>query len=353
MKVALAASKVASGGTARFLTEIMLKQDKRCTSLISLVEYAYTALLSSHVLLRPRQLPLICHLQLLLTGVGASVLSNWCMESDVPVPIRLVLKNGQLSANMAVGALLLGRRYSTVQILAIMAITAGIVLATAGDALVKLATASGGEAVAAAAVGATHRPYGVGVGCMVGALLLRASRGALQERAFGEHGVCASEVIFAQHVLGLPVFASDPAALRRTLGAWGEGVETVNLPLLGAAVPLLWLCLAGEVVADHLHKLCTTRLVGATSALTSTLVSTMQRLLMVVLSATVFATAPATPAVWAGIALVGLGCVLYALSEARPSPSHSKLKAGCRVNSAPGPREPRHPRETTSHTTRD
>lgn len=328
--VALAASKVASGGTARFLTEMMLKRDKRCASLISLVEYAYTALLSSHVLLRPRQLPLSCHLQLLLTGVGASVLSNWCMESDVPVAIRLVLKNGQLSANMAVGALLLKRRYSTAQILAIIAITAGIVLATAGDALVKAAAAKGGEAaVVAAAAGATHRPYGVGVGCMVGALLLRASRGALQERAFSEHGMCASEVIFAQHVLGLPVFASDPAALRRTFDAWG-GLETVSLPMLGAAVPLLWLCLAGEVVADHLHKLFTTRLVGATSALTSTLVSTMQRLLMVVLSATVFATAPATPAVWAGIALVGLGCVLYALSEARPSPSHtkSKLKAG-------------------------
>ena len=131
--VALAVSKVGAGGTARLLTELMLVQDKKCTSVVSLIEYLYTALLSSHVLLRRRQLPLSCHAQLLLTGVGATVLSNWAMESDVPVAIRLILKNGQLSANMAVGAVLLRRRYSAGQVAAIGAITAGIILATASD----------------------------------------------------------------------------------------------------------------------------------------------------------------------------------------------------------------------------
>ena len=121
--VALAVSKVGAGGTARLLTELMLVQDKKCTSVVSLIEYLYTALLSSHVLLRRRQLPLSCHAQLLLTGVGATVLSNWAMESDVPVAIRLILKNGQLSANMAVGAVLLRRRYSAGQVAAIGAIT--------------------------------------------------------------------------------------------------------------------------------------------------------------------------------------------------------------------------------------
>ena len=161
--VALAVSKVGAGGTARLLTELMLVQDKKCTSVVSLIEYLYTALLSSHVLLRRRQLPLSCHAQLLLTGVGATVLSNWAMESDVPVAIRLILKNGQLSANMAVGAVLLRRRYSAGQVAAIGAITAGIILATASDVRSSPPTAQ----------------YGVGVLCMVGALLLRASRGAL------------------------------------------------------------------------------------------------------------------------------------------------------------------------------
>ena len=55
--VALAVSKVGAGGTARLLTELMLAQDKKCTSVISLIEYLYTALLSSHVLLRRRSGP--------------------------------------------------------------------------------------------------------------------------------------------------------------------------------------------------------------------------------------------------------------------------------------------------------
>lgn len=297
--VGLAISKVTAGGTSRLLTEMMLARDKRCTAVISLVEYFYTALLSSHVLLQPRRLPLSCHLQLLLTGVGASVLSNWGMESDVPVPIRLILKNGQLSANMAVGAVLLGRRYSVGQVASIGAITAGIVLATAGDALRGASPRTAG--------------YGLGVVFMVGALLLRASRGALQERAFGEHGIAAAEVIFAQHLLGLPVFALDPASLVATFERWGQ-MERVSLP--GAQMPLMWLCLAGEVCADHLHKLLTTRLVGETSALTSTLVSTIQRFLAIVLSACCFTSAPVPRLVWAGIALAACGCVVYSLSEA-------------------------------------
>ena len=42
--------------------------------------------------------------------------------------------------------------------------------------------------------------------------------------------------------------------------------------------------LAAEVAADHLHKLATTRPVGATAALTPTPVSTPQRLLLSVRS---------------------------------------------------------------------
>ena len=307
--VALAVSKVGAGGTARLLTELMLAQDKKCTSVISLIEYLYTALLSSHVLLRRRQLPLSCHAQLLFTGVGASVLSNWAMESDVPVAIRLILKNGQLSANMAVGAVLLRRRYSAGQVAAISAITAGIILATAGDVRSSPHTAQ----------------YGVGVLCMVGALLLRASRGALQERAFGEHGICAAEVIFAQHMLGLPAFAMDPASLRATLGRWGE---LQHISLLGASVPLMWIYLTGEVCADHLHKLLTTRLVGETSALSSTLVSTIQRFVAIIVSACCVAPTPVPRLVWAGIALAACGCVVYALSEAPQPRKATKMKSG-------------------------
>ena len=307
--IALAVSKVGAGGTARLLTELMLAQDKKCTAVISLVEYLYTALLSSYVLLQKRRLPLSCHAQLLFTGVGASVLSNWAMESDVPVAIRLILKNGQLSANMAVGTVLLRRRYSTGQVAAIGAITAGIVLATAGDVRSSQHTAQ----------------YGVGILCMVGALLLRASRGALQERAFGEHGICAAEVIFAQHLFGLPAFAMDPSSLRATFGRWGE---LPHVSLLGASVPLMWLYLTGEVCADHLHKLLTTRLVGETSALSSTLVSTIQRFVAIIVSACCVAPTPVPRLVWAGIALAASGCVVYALSEApQPRKAAAKMKS--------------------------
>jgi len=283
--------KLSAGGSARLLTESMVLRDRNCPSVISVVEYAFTALVSSFVLLRGRRsLPWAVHTQLLLTGVGATVLSNRAVSSGLSMPIRLVLKNGQLGANMLMGSTLLRRRYSAHQLVAIAAITLGIVLATVGDARSPSASAI-----------ASPAEYVAAVLCMLGALLLRAARGAAQEKAFAEHGMHVSEVIFAQHAFGLPFVAADTGGLRAMVAEWARP---------------MWVLLAAEVAMDHLHKVATTRLVGETSALTSTLVSTLQRFLMIAVGAFFFAPSWPPLAVWAGVALVGGGTAVHLLSDA-------------------------------------
>ena len=85
--------------------------------------------------------------------------------------------------------------------------------------------------------------------------------------------------------------------------------------------------LGGSTSAPPLHKLLTTRLVGKTSALHSTLVSTMQRFVAIVVSACCFAPTSAPRLVWAGIALAACGCVVYALSEAPQPRKAAKMKS--------------------------
>ena len=287
--------KLSAGGGARLVTESMLLRDRNCSSVTSICEYTYTALVSSFVLSRGRRnLPLIVHLQLLLCGVGATVISNRAISSGLSLPIRLVLKNGQLGANMLMGTVLLHRRYSARQLLAIVAITSGIVLATIGDARSTSAAAT-----------ASPAEYAAGVACMLGALLLRAARGAFQERAFGVDGAHVSEVIFAQHAIGLPLVAADAAAAGATVAEWSRP---------------MWGLLAIEVILDHLHKLATTRLVGETSALTSTLVSTIQRFVLIAVGAFFFSSVCPPPPVSAAVALVGPGTDTP-LSSPGPSPT--------------------------------
>ena len=135
----------------------------------------------------------------------------------------------------------------------------------------------------------------------------------MQERAFGQYGVHAAEVIFAQHAIGLPLFASA-ADLPVFLAHWGRA-ETVAI--LGVAVPIMYALIAAEVILSHLLKLSSTWLVGITDALTSTLVSALQRVLMVPLVASLFATKTLPPTFWLGVALVAGGCVGHALSKGR------------------------------------
>lgn len=297
----LAAFKLVASLFGRVIGEMIVARDRHCGAVISSFEYANAALLSSHVLLGRRRLPYAVHLRLLVCGIGASALSNWAVASGLGAPPRLVLKTGALPMSALVGAAYLGERYSRTQLAAVGLITVGVLLAVSSSG-VRPGTAS-----AAAAAGLVQ--HVVGIACVVGALLLRALRSAVQERAFVKHGVHASEVIFAQHVIGLPLFAaaSDPRAF---FEHWRQR-ELVTLAE-GWALPVMWLLVAGEVATDHLTKLSSTWLVGASDALTSTLVSVLQRVVMIAVSAAVFHHDALPPTFWAGVALVAAGLVMHA-----------------------------------------
>lgn len=148
--------------------------------LISLFEYAWTAALCSPVCLSPLALPWRAHAAMHLPGVGATLLSNAGVDSALPPFFRHSLKNGQLLANMTVGSVLLGKKYTRTQVGGIIALSLGIVMSAAG-----VEGGGGRDGRASAWVGAI---------CMLGALLLRAVRGAMQEKAFKEHGCHATEV---------------------------------------------------------------------------------------------------------------------------------------------------------------
>lgn len=314
----LVCANVVCGLVTSAVLEIMYSHDRECGTMVSLVEYTYCALVSSAALLSPRKLPLAAHLQLFAAGVGFSLLSNSGLASGLPMSLALVLKNGHVLANMAVGAAT-GKRYSRRQVLAVGTITAGLVLATVAQA--DAAAPAGAAAAPAGAptpaadaptpAGAAG-PVWFGVLCMTGALLTRAAGGVVQERVFAAHGIQTTEMMFGRAVLGIPIFAARRDALGGTARRWAA-IGPVRV--LGVAAPLMWALLAVEVATDHGTKLATTRLIGETSALTVTLLFTLQRFLSLAVSAAVLSpVAPAAaPTLWAGIVLVGAGSVGYAL----------------------------------------
>ena len=53
---------------------------------------------------------------------GVSVVNNWALSFDIPMPLHMIFRAGSLIANMIMGMLILGRRYSGTKYLAVLAI---------------------------------------------------------------------------------------------------------------------------------------------------------------------------------------------------------------------------------------
>ena len=85
----------------------------------------------------------------------------------------------------------------------------------------------------------------------------------------------------------------------------------------GARLPYMWALLGAEVALDHAYKLCTTRLIGETSALAVTLLTTAQRMISLAISAAVLSPTPPPHTLWLGMLFLAVGSVGYALSGAK------------------------------------
>ena len=61
-------------------------------------------------------------LQMVIMYFGVSVVNNWALSFDIPMPLHMIFRAGSLIANMIMGMLILGRRYTKIKYLAVLAI---------------------------------------------------------------------------------------------------------------------------------------------------------------------------------------------------------------------------------------
>ena len=346
----LAALALVCGTSCQLCVELLIDVDPRMGDVISATEYTYCALLSSAALLSPRRLPWRCHLQLWAVGIAHSLLTNIGLGvRELPMAVALVIKNGSLLANMLVGRLV-GKIPSRREMLAAGIISAGLVLGTLGRGGDDGGGDGGGDGEGGGGEGgggdggegeggggeglvseSVRASYTLGVLCLGGALLARASSGLLQERIFSTHGVAYNEVLFWRATLGAPVFlftnlraaaVNDGAAS----SVWSDVLSSHRVHAL----------LATNVVGDHLCKLAVTRLIGESGSLLATVVICVQRFASCVISAAVLAPTPPPPSLWVAIACVAAGSLASIPppltaddpEEAKEEPKEEPIKEG-------------------------
>ncbi|KIY61872.1 UAA transporter [Cylindrobasidium torrendii FP15055 ss-10] len=143
--------------------------------------------------LRPRQVPLAkWALQVIVLSSG-SLLNNWAYSYNVPLSVLMVFRSAGLPVSMLFGWLFMKRKYTLLQITAVLMVTLGVTIATLSN---KKASATPTDAF----------QYAMGVCMLVVSLLCTASLGMMQERTYKRYGPCWKEGVFYTHFISLPIF---------------------------------------------------------------------------------------------------------------------------------------------------
>ena len=165
-----------------------------------------------------------------------SVTNNYALSYHVPMPLHMIFRAGSLMANMLMGMVLLGRRYTTTKYVSVLMITIGIATCTVMSATSRVSLKTGKavfseegdkeaveELLAALEAEQSERLKELmfGIGLLIFAMLLSARMGiyqvlifshkqdhhcSTQEVLYSRHGKHAKEALFYTHALPLPGF---------------------------------------------------------------------------------------------------------------------------------------------------
>jgi len=292
--------------------EVLNSSDKGCAPLISLIEHLFGIAASLGALSQRRHVSWSVHIGLAATNVGYTLLLNVALCSALPTTVLIAMKNGNLVANMLLGVGIMHYRYAVGQYGGVALISAGLVLTSLAGAQ----TSSGvSQSAAALTVGSTAggsriSSAGLGLLCIVGALLSRAASGMLQEVRC--RGAPVTELLLFRSALGLPLLFCQWPQIVHHFTRWTYGDAMPSL-----AWPTPWILLMANIGFDYGTKVCISQLIERTSSLTATLVLTVQRFMSFCLSATLLGKEQVGRDLWLGAVVVLGGTLMYTLAQDR------------------------------------
>ena len=93
--------------------------------------------------LAPNKVPIRRWIVNIVLFFGINVLNNHAFSYDISVPVHIILRSGGSITTMAAGYLW-GKKYPRIQVIAVILLTVGVILAAWSDAQAKVRTTGGG-----------------------------------------------------------------------------------------------------------------------------------------------------------------------------------------------------------------
>lgn len=289
----------------------------------------------------PNKVPIRRWLINIVLFFSINVLNNHAFGYDISVPVHIILRSGGSITTMIAGSLW-GKRYSRIQIAAVLLLTVGVITAAWSDAQSKAChdalIRSFGQPLTWAQGKTTEEAdeptstFGTGLIILFVAQVLSAIMGLYTEETYKEYGGHWKENLFYSHLLSLPLFLPFSASLYRqfvrllnspslTLPAYAEQLAlTTNFPdtvrnnLKQLYIPSQLVFLALNVLTQYACIRGVNLLAAASSALTVTIVLNIRKLVSLLLSIWLFGNRLASGTLVGAIVVFSAGA-LYSLDS--------------------------------------
>ncbi|NXP25312.1 S35B4 protein, partial [Scytalopus superciliaris] len=228
-----------------------------------------------------------------------SVVNNYALNLNISMPLHMIFRSGSLIASMALGIIILKKRYSVSKYTSIALVSLGIFTCTFMSAK-QVASDSN-----------LHEEDGLQVFLWWLLGIMSARMGIFQETLYKRFGKHSKEALFYNHALPLPGFLLlAPNIYQHAHAVLFSQSEPFQLPLLGLSIPIMWFYLFMNVLTQYVCIRGVFTLTTECSSLTVTLVVTLRKFVSLIFSILYFHN-PFTGWHWLGTALVFLGTLLY------------------------------------------
>ncbi|KAH8689211.1 UPD-GlcNAc transporter [Talaromyces proteolyticus] len=160
--------------------------------------------------------------------VTVNLLNNWAFAYRISVPLHIILRSGGPVASMLIGYLYNGRRYSRMQIFAVLLLTFGVVGAALADAEAQ-GKAMNIETNLDEYDSKSTLLFVIGFTILALAMLLSAFQGVYADRLYAVHGNTHwREALLYSHMLSIPFFLPTYPQLSSQFRAFMESSSMLS-----------------------------------------------------------------------------------------------------------------------------
>ncbi|KAJ7329350.1 hypothetical protein JRQ81_015524 [Phrynocephalus forsythii] len=291
--------------------ELLVREFPGCGNLVTFAQFFFIAMegfvFEAKFGRKQPAIPIKYYLIMVAMFFMVSVVNNYALNLNIAMPLHMIFRSGSLIANMALGIIILKKRYTVYKYTSIALVSLGIFTCTFMSAKqVSSMTHAGkeGEENISAFLW-----WLLGLAALTFALLMSARMGIFQETLYKKFGKHSKEALYYNHALPLPGFLLLAPDIYRQALLFNQS-EPLHVPVLGLNMPVMWFYLLMNVITQYVCIRGVFILTTECTSLTVTLVVTLRKFISLIFSILYFRN-PFTAWHWIGTILVFVGTLMY------------------------------------------